>query len=157
MLILINLSLKKPFRKYFQNSKMRKVVFGVLLLVPMVLAACLPTIGPSDTSVSSNEFIKGSVVKGFPSVPLIPKAKVLESYSNKGNFGASFISDEKLSKVIKFYDESLTKLGWESMLQEQSETNYVYNIKNASQEGSIIVNMAADNKKTAISIFISPR
>ena len=70
---------------------------------------------------------------------------------------ASFISDEKLSKVIKFYDESLKKLGWEVTLQKRSETNYVYNIKNASQQGSIIINTAEDGKKTAISIFVSPR
>ena len=149
--------MKKRFRKFFQNREMRKIIFLVLLLVPLVLTACLPKIGSSTAPVSSNEFVKGSIVKGFSSVPLIPKAQVLESYGNKGNFGASFISDEKLSKVIKFYDESLKKLGWDGTLQKRSETNYVYNIKNASQEGSIIVNTAADGKKTAITIFVSPR
>ena len=81
---------------------MRKAFFLLILVASFVLSACVPGV-PSDKPVSSKEFLKGAVVKGFPQTPLVKGAQVLESYSNKGNFGASFISDESLSKVINFY------------------------------------------------------
>ena len=145
------------FLKYFQNSEMGKAFFFLILTVPFVLSACVPAITPSNKSVNSKEFLKEAVVKGFPQVPLIEGAKVLEAYGNKGNYGAAFISDESLSAVIKFYDESFKQLGWEANLKKRSETNYIFEIKNATQKGSVIVNTAADGKKTAITIFVSPR
>lgn len=136
---------------------MRKIFFLLILIVPLVLSACVPSVSPTNKPVDSQEFLKGAVVKGFPQVPLIEGAQVLESYSNKGNFGTAFISDESLSKVINFYGDSLKQLGWEASLKKRSETNYIFEIKNATQKGSVIVNTAADGKKTAISIFVSPR
>jgi len=135
---------------------MRKVFFLFILVVPLVLSACVPTV-PSDKPVNSQEFLKGAVVKGFPQTPLVKGAQVLESYSNEGNFGAAFISDESLSEVVNFYSDSLKQLGWEATLKKRSDTNYIFEIKNATQKGSVIVNTAADGKKTAISIFVSPR
>ena len=87
----------------------------------------------------------------------MPKARVLESYGNNGAFGASFISDDDLDKVVKFYDQSLKKLGWESSQHRQSETNYVFEVKNSAYRGSVIVNTAADGKKTVITIAVLAR
>ena len=136
---------------------MRKVFFLFILVVPLVLSACVPGVAPSDKPVNSQEFLKGAVVKGFPQTPLVKGAQVLESYSNEGSFGAAFISDESLAKVVNFYSDSLKQLGWETTLKKRSDTNYIFEIKNTTQKGSVIVNTAADSQKTAISIFISPR
>ena len=129
----------------------------LILLISMILSGCLPSIGGGGRVVSSDEFVKGKIVKGFPNLPAYPKALVLESYGNEGSYGANFMTGDDLAKVVKFYNDSLPGLGWETQAKKQSETNYVFDIKNAQVAGSVIVNVAADGKKTAITMFVSPR
>jgi hypothetical protein len=140
----------------FLNTKLILIV--VLVSFSLVLAGCLPSVSPPDgESKGSGEFVKGEIVKGFPPLPLAPGARVVESYGNGGSYGASLIADDDFEKVVKFYDESLKKLGWDSSQNRQSETNYVFNIKNATYKGLIIVNTAADLQKTAITLSVEPR
>lgn len=67
------------------------------------------------------------------------------------------LAGDDFAKVVKFYNDSLSKLGWETKAMKQSEESYVFDVKNAQNAGSVIVNVAADGKKTAISMFTSPR
>ncbi len=135
----------------------RILIFGALVMIPFVLSGCLPAVGPATNQQGTGEFVKGAAAKGFPLVPLVPKATILESVADKESFGLSAISDNDLGSVVKFYNDSLKQLGWDAQVTKQSETNYVFDIKNDKSQGSVIVNVAADNKKTAITISISPR
>lgn len=134
-----------------------KVLLFLVIISSIILSGCVPSIGGGGGIVSSDEFVKGKVARGFPNLPAYPKAQVLESYGNEGSYGASFISGDDLAKVVKFYNGSLPQLGWETQAKKQSETNYSFDIKNAQYQGSVIVNTAADGKKTAITTFVSPR
>lgn len=129
----------------------------VLILTSLVLGGCIPKLGPASQSQGTGEYLQGKIVKGFPSLPLYPKAQVLESYGDGREYGAAFITKARLEKVVKFYDEALRKLQWETVVRQQSPNNFVFEIKNAQNKGNIIVNTTADDKKTAISIFVSPR
>ena len=134
-----------------------KAFLFLVIFSSIMLSGCVPNIGGGGGAVSSDEFAKGKVVKGFPNLPAYPKAQVLESYGKEGSYGANFMTGDDLAKVIKFYNGSLPGLGWETQAKKQSETNYVFDIKNAQDAGSVIVNVAADGKNTAITIFVSPR
>lgn len=134
---------------------MRRLI--IFLVFPIILGGCVANFSDSSQKTSIREFYKGVVVKGFPSLPLYPKAQVVESFGYKNSYGASFISGDSLDKVIKFYRESFGKLGWESSLRKQSETNFVFDIKNKSYSGELIVNVAADGKRTAITAYLAPR
>ena len=101
--------------------------------------------------------VEGKVVEGFPALPLFPKSEVIESYGKDGKYGAAFISSGDLVKVVNFYNDSLPRSGWQVSLKQQSETNYFFEIKNDQLEGAIIINTAADGKKTAITISTAPR
>jgi len=129
----------------------------LVLLISIILSGCVPSIGGGEKVTNSDEYVKGKVVKGFPGLPAYPKAQVIESFGNEGSYGASFMTGDDLAKVVKFYNDSLSKLGWETKAMKQSETNYVFDVKNAQNAGSVIVNVAADGKKTAITMFVSPR
>lgn len=136
----------------------------ILLIIgaSVVLSGCIPSafIGGSKSNTVAGgpgTFVKGKAVKGFPALPLYPKAKLLESYGANSSYGASAVSDDGLSKVLDFYNQSLPALGWEPKLAKQSETNYVYEIKNSQLQGVVIVNTADDDKKTAITISVAPR
>ena len=133
------------------------LLFSVILVVPLFLVGCLPSVGPSGVTKGSEEFVKGSVVRGFPSLPLYPKAGVLESYGSNGKYGASFITNDSLAKVVKFYNDSFKKLGWNVTVSERSETNYVFSVKNDEYRGEVIVNRTADGKKTAITMAVESR
>jgi len=135
----------------------RTLILGVLMMIPFVLSGCLPAVGPATNQQGTGEFVKGAVAKGFPSVPLVSKATILESVADKESFGLSAISDNDLGSVVKFYNDSLKQLGWDAQITKQSETNYVFDIKNDKSQGSVIVNTASDGKKTAITIFVAPR
>ena len=132
------------------------IISGFLILMFLVLAGCFPR-PQSGRIAGSPEYVKGEVVKGFPKLPLYPEAKVIESFGFKGEYGVSFITDEKISKVLEFYNEGLPKLGWQVEVRRQSETNYLFEVKNAENQGEVFVNTTADGKKTAITIAVKPR
>ena len=133
-------------------------IFFILVLA-VSLSACVPNLGSSGggSAAKPGTFEKGKAVKGFPSLPLYPKAQIIESYGSTTSFGASAISDDSISKVLDFYNLSLGQLGWEFKLNQNSETNFSFDVKNNKQQGTVIVNTAADGKKTAITISIAPR
>lgn len=140
------------------------MIKGIFLIFGMaiVLSGCIPSafLGGSKSDAvqgTAGTFIKGKAVKGFPPLPLYPKAKLLESYGVNNRFGASAVSGDGLSKVVEFYNQGLLQLGWEPKLVKQSETNYLFEVKNSTYEGVIIVNTAADGKKTAITFSVAPR
>ena|SRR3989344_3563131 len=135
---------------------MRVVIFAVF--ASLILAGCLPTVvtdrgGPT----ASGEFAKGQIVKGFPSLPAYPKAQIVETYGSKEGFGGSFVSYDELAKVVNFYGLGLGQLGWETVLRQKSETNYVYEIKNDTYVGEVIINTASNGKQTAITVVLESR
>ncbi|MBI2599116.1 hypothetical protein HYW40_02780 [Candidatus Curtissbacteria bacterium] len=134
--------------------KTKKVLF-LLIGVPVLLSGCLPRVG-QDSAGGKDEYIKGAVAPGFPALPSYEGAEIVESYGFSGKFGAIFMANDDLDKVVKFYGDSLPKLGWETSLEETS-ANFVFQIKNEKQEGSVIVNTAQDGRTTAITIAVSPR
>ncbi len=127
------------------------------VIFSLFVTGCLPNIGTEKELSSKGEFIKGEIVSGFPNLPLHGRAEVIESYGDGANFGASFIVDEDLAKVVSFYGTGLEGLGWEYTLSQRSATNYVFDFKNVEHAGQIIVNTASDGKTTAISVFAEPR
>lgn len=133
--------------------KTRILVF--LLVVPFLLSGCIPSVGQKDT-VGKDEYIRGTVPSGFPQLPLYKGAQVIESYGFEGKFGASFITGDDVSKVVKFYSETLPTLGWEASVGASGANSFTFNIKNQAQQGTIIVNTAADGKTTAITISVLP-
>lgn len=128
-----------------------------IIIISIVLSGCIPRIGNTGLVKSDGEFVEGKVISGFPNLPLFPDAKVVESYGDGENFGAVFNADEKLEKVVNFYGPALEETGWEYSLRQESTTNYVFDFKNAENQGQIIVNTASDGKTTAISVFAEPR
>ena len=135
---------------------MKVIIFA--LFASLILAGCFPSAvtdrgGPS----ASGEFAKGQIVRGFPSLPSYPKAQVLETYGSKEGFGGSFVSGDELAKVVNFYGPALGQLGWGTVLRQKSESNYVYEIKNDTYMGEVIINTASDGKQTAITIVLEPR
>ncbi|OGE03587.1 hypothetical protein A3B51_01085 [Candidatus Curtissbacteria bacterium RIFCSPLOWO2_01_FULL_41_18] len=130
---------------------------GVILAVSMLLSGCSLNLGQSEDIGTAGEFLKGKVASGFPAVPAYPKSNILESYGFDNNWGVSSISSDTLDKVMKFYNESLAIAGWDYTVRQVNETNFVFDIKNAKNQGSVIVNTAADGKKTAITVSVEPR
>lgn len=140
-------------------------VFKKLLFLPVVfslsvlLAGCIPGGGGPSGSPNSGEFVQGAVVRGFPPVPVIEGAQVVESYGDGKSmkYGVSFISDKSLSDVVKYYQGVLPQTGWESNVYQNSQDNMFFDIKNSTFQGTIIVNKAANGKKTAITVSVEPR
>lgn len=132
-------------------------VFIVVLISFLILAGCVPKLGGDGKNNATETFVAGAVVKGFPDVPAYPGAKTIESYGKDKNFGATFYTDDKLAKVIEYYNSAFFKLGWESTLVKNSDTNFQYNIKKSSNQGVVIINTAADGKNTVITISVEPR
>ncbi|MDP2632950.1 MAG: hypothetical protein Q8P25_04500 [Candidatus Curtissbacteria bacterium] len=129
----------------------------VLAIMPFVLSACLPQLG-GGSAPKTEEFASGKVVKGFPdSIPLYKGSLIIESYGGTSGYGASFMSDDNLAKVVNFYNQALPQLGWTVNPKQASQTNYVYEIKNETNSGQVIVNTAADGKKTAITMSVGER
>ncbi|MEK7581577.1 MAG: hypothetical protein AAB512_04825 [Patescibacteria group bacterium] len=137
---------------------MRAQIFIVIFL-SVFLSACLPNLGGASSGDQSKPglFLKGRAGKNFPALPLYPKAKIVESYGSDSSYGASAITDDNIAKVVEFYNNSLGSLGWEFKFVQNSETNYSYDIKNNKQAGTVTINTAADGKKTAITLSVSPR
>lgn len=130
---------------------------GTILVISMLLSGCLPSVGQSEDVGTAGEFLKGKVVSGFPAVPAYPKSNVLESYGFGNKWGVSSISGDSLDKVVKFYSDSLKVAGWDYTVRQVNETNFVFDIKNAKNQGSIIINTAADGEKTAITASVELR
>lgn len=141
------------------DTNVKKVLIAaVVLALPLVLSGCIGGLGVGGgTSNPQGEFVQGGVVKGFPPVPIYPKAQVAETYGNGNVFGASLVSSDSLTKVLDFYNKNLAAGGWEANLAQTADTNYVFTIKNASYQGEVIVNTASDNKKTAITVNLNKR
>lgn len=135
--------------------KKRLVIF---LTLGLILSGCLPSLKiGGGQGAADDEFVKEKVIGGFPNLPLYPEAKAVESIIREGALGAVFISSDDLAKVTNFYNSSLGTLGWEFNVKQVSDKNFVFEIKNDQYTGAIIVNIAADGKKTAITYNLDPR
>ena len=129
----------------------------IVFAFSFLLAGCIPKLGGDGGATSQSEFIKGKAISGFPNLPRYPKSQLLESINDNNSFGVSIISEENIQKVVDFYTSTLPQTGWESTFVKKTETNYVFEVKNAIYSGEVIVNTASDGKSTAISIFVEPR
>jgi len=129
----------------------------IVLLFSFFASGCLPKFTSDEGVQSQSEFIKGKAVSGFPNLPRYPKSQLLESINDNNSFGVSFISEEDIQKVVDFYSSSLPQTGWESTFFKKTETNNVFEVKNADFSGEIIISTASDNQSTAISVFVEPR
>ncbi|MDO8486889.1 MAG: hypothetical protein Q7S45_01145 [Candidatus Curtissbacteria bacterium] len=132
----------------------KKILF-FLVCVPFLLSGCIPSVGQQDMT-GKDEYIRGAAAPGFPSVPLYKGAQVVESYGFEGKFGASLITGGDLSRVVKFYSETLPTLGWDASVSASGVNSFTFDIKNQTQQGTIIVNTAADGETTAITISVLP-
>jgi len=145
-------------RRIDPNIKKKTLAAAVILMLPVVLSGCAGGFGVGGgTSNPQGEFVQGAVVKGFPPVPVYSKAQIGETYGDGNVFGASLVSSDSLAKVLDFYNKGLVQDGWETNLSQATDTNYVFQIKNPAYQGEIIVNTAADGKKTAITISLNKR
>lgn len=125
--------------------------------MPLALSGCgVPNIKVEE-QIDKNVFVKGAVMKKFPPVPIYPETEIIESYSSSENYGATSVVDDTLDKVVDFYQKAFVQLGWENSLIRQTESNYILDFKSPQYRGSVTVNTASDNKKTAISVVVSPR
>ncbi|MFI5205531.1 MAG: hypothetical protein ACHQVK_01185, partial [Candidatus Paceibacterales bacterium] len=108
----------------------------LLLTATALLSGCIPQVGNTST-VQKSEYVKGALVTNFPPTMLYKGAKVIESYGFEDKFGGSFVTGDNLSTVYKFYSALLPSLGYETSTDTKSATNYVLNIKNDQQVGSV--------------------
>jgi hypothetical protein len=137
---------------------MKLLYLLILVFSSLILSGCFPKSTFSDKNVSvGTQFAKGGVVPKFPGVPIYPEVKIIESYSSGTNFGASAYSEDSLDKVVDFYSNSFMQLGWENSVNVQSANYYLFEFKSPQFRGTVIVNPAADNKSTAITIAVSSR
>lgn len=128
------------------------------LIVPLLVSACVSSLGGGKAAPREGTFVERAIVDGFPNnMPLYEGSKVVESYGETENFGASFISEDGLAKVFEFYQNALPALGWQTNVKQNSETNFTFEIKSDAYFGTVIVNTAADFKSTAITIAVSAR
>jgi len=136
---------------------MKKII--LVLFLSIALAGCFPGLrnSSSDPVAEPGEFVKGRAVNGFPDLPLYPKARLIETYGNGTSYGANAYSRDEIVKVIKFYEESLPKLGWESALVQDKSGSYVFTVNNKTQKGWVIVNTASDFKTIAITLAVTAR
>ena len=130
-----------------------------ILAISLFLSGCSLGIGGGGGAKvpAAGEFVKGAVVKDFPNLPLFQDAQVIESYGSTSAYGASFIAKESLAKVVNFYNSSLPQLGWQVNVSQSSSTNYVFDIKDETYTGSVIVNTASDSRSTAITMSVAAR
>lgn len=142
-------------RRVFQT----KLYLLVVLASPILLSGCIPG-GNGLSVVSSTEksgFVQGAAVKNFPGIPVYPKSKLIESYTDGTNFGGSAYSSESLQKVVDFYTSAFKQLGWENTITRQTNNNFLIEYKSDKNRGEVIINTASDNKRTAITIIARPR
>ncbi len=130
---------------------------ALVIVLSTLLSACLPNLGGGPSGPPAATFSQGQVPSGFPPLPLYPKSKVLEGYGANNAFGASVVTDDSITKVLDFYNKSFGPLGWKFKLRQVETNNYVFDVDNSTYSGVVIVNTAADGKKTAITLSVSPR
>lgn len=131
--------------------------FLLVIVLSVALGGCIPKFGVGQNTPNGTDYVKGAAVNGFPNLPFYQKAKVIESFGSGDGYGASAITSDNISKVIEFYDKNLGPSGWEYNLKQKGTNNYEYDVKNSQYEGMIIVNIASDGKKTAITLSVSKR
>ncbi len=141
---------------YFVKEKFYFVKLIIVIFTALILSGCIPNVGTSGQQ-GTGEYVKEKVVDGFPALPFYQDSEVIESYGFGGAYGASFITGDDLQKVVKFYNDSLPKLGWDSELAPKSQTNYVWRVKNQEYSGEVIVNTTSDGEATAINMSVSSR
>lgn len=142
----------------FQILISRVIFFACVICLSFILSACVPSIGGGTRAPETGQFVKGGVVKGFPTnIPLYKNAQIVETYGSKDSFGGSFVAKDSLAKVVNFYNTGLPQLGWNVNLKQVTDTNYVFDIKGDTFGGTIIVNTAADGKTTAITVSVDKR
>lgn len=131
--------------------------FLLVFVLSLALGGCFPNIGGNANLPKGTDYLKGGAVSGFPNLPFYEKAKVIETYGSGVGYGGSAITDDEISKVVEFYNKNLSIAGWEFNLR-QKETNYfVFDVRNSQYQGLVIVNVASDGKKTAITLSVSNR
>lgn len=141
-----------------KRYRMKLLFLIILAFSPLVLSGCIPKANlPDKKSPVVTQFLKGGIVEKFPGVPIYPKAKIIESYSTGTNYGASAYSEDSLDKVVDFYSNAFMQFGWENSVSVQSANYYLFEFKSPQFRGTVIVNLASDNKSTAISIAVSSR
>lgn len=143
-----------------RELKFRLLQVAAVFVMPFLLSACFPGSGgqQSGGSPSSGEFVGGRLVESFPNLPSYPEAIIVESYGKEQDgWGVILLTGDNLSKVVSFYTTALPTLLWEAEQQQQSDNNFVFDIKNPTHKGVVIVNTASDGKNTAISMFASKR
>ena len=68
-------------------------------------------------SYQEKSSVTGSLVSGFPDIPVYPKAQLLESksYDEDGGVGylAKYQANDQLISIFTWYKKELTKGGWE--------------------------------------------
>lgn len=131
----------------------------LVIFMSFVLSGCIPSIvqNPGGVAADKSEFTKGGVPNDFPKLPFYPDAKVIEGYSSALGSGASAISDDNLEKVADFYNKNLSVAGWEFNVIHKEALSYVFEVKDSQYNGVVIVNTAADGKKTAITFSVAKR
>ena len=128
-----------------------------VILISISLSACFPNIQSDGSKKAESLYKKGVLVEGFPTLPYYEKSKIVESFAFEKKYGASYVSNDELLKVVEFYNASLKGLGWDFTQKKISDTNYVFEVKNKDHQGVVIVNRAADGKKTAITYSVEAR
>lgn len=137
-------------RKFFVNC-----VF--LIILSVFLTGCVPNFGSNaGTREGQEEYVKGAFVPGFPNLPYYENSTVIESYGRDSNHGATLVTGDDLPKVVNFYQDALEKLEWDATVSGAG-TNFTFDIKNVKHIGTVIINTAADNRRTVITISVSPR
>ena len=131
----------------------------LVIVLAFVLSGCFPGLrnGPGGESGKPGEFLKGKAVGGFPALPLYPKAKLVETYGSGNSYGASAYTGDDIAKVVKFYNESLALVGWESQVVQDGAGYFTFDVQNQTQVGTVIVNPAADGETVAITLSVSAR
>lgn len=131
--------------------------FLFIFLCLTVLSGCAFKGGSNGGASGKEEYVKGAVPQGFPQLPYYENSKLIESYGLDGKFGASFISEDNVEKIVAFYSSSLPSLLWETTVAESSPSRQVFQIRNDKQQGSIIINVAQDGRMSAITVSVTPR
>lgn len=112
---------------------------------------------PSAQKLEPGEFLRGRVASGFPALPLYPESKLVESYNDKGSYGATAFTKDDIGKVVEYFDENLSLLGWKFVKTQGPGAGYTFNVENQSRRGWVIINYAIDGKTVGITYAVTKR